>query len=324
MKKNKVYVVVSIDTECDKDPKWEIPRPMRFENIFIQNKIFKKLYADHGVKPTYLLSPEILRDDDCVNYFKNFENIELGTHLHEEFIEPEANMDANRTKNIQGDLSYQTEKEKLTNLTNLFIDRFGYQPKSFRAGRFGYSEKTFEILESLGYLVDSSVTPFKTNYFTSGHKTNGWGKPLEPYLCLKNSHLLQVPVTIINRDFLNVPLFIMKYMESKDVSFLKKLVRKMGCTSKPEWLRPFRKDGSELLSIAEFVIEHHFKTQNFAILNIMFHSNEILEGASPYCQSRTEVESFVQSLDFLFASLKEKYELWFIGLGEVYGLYSQR
>jgi len=317
----KVYIIISIDTECDKDFNWEIPQPMKFENIKLQAEVLGPLYKKYNIKPTYLLSPEILKSDSCVDIFKSFDNIELGTHLHEEFIEPNANPLATRTKNIQGNLSYQVEKDKLTRLTNLFEEKFGCRPKSFRAGRFGYSPSSFKLLEDLGYLVDSSITPFKTNYFDSGYKTNGWGKRIEAYFCTPRKRMLQVPVTIINRKFNKWPNFILKQLESKNKNLIKKVIAKLGYSSKAEWLRPYRKNAQELISIAEFVIHNNFKKNDFALLNIMFHSNEILEKASPYCQSQEEVKAFVDSLDVLFDNLTKKYEVCFIGLGDVYKLY---
>lgn len=321
--KKRVYIVVSIDTECDKDPNWEIPQPMQFKNLTIQKAVLGPLYDKYKIKPTYLLSPEILKYEECVNIFKEFESIELGTHLHEEFVAPDENMLSKRTKNIQGDLSLEVEQAKMRNLTELFKERFGFSPKSFRAGRFGYSPHTFDILNDLGYTVDSSVTPFKTNYFPSGYKTNGWGKPLEPFFCGSNKRILQVPVTIINRDFLNIPKFLLSKMESKNISITKKVFNKLGYRSQPEWLRPYRNDGEELTKIAEFVIHNHFQNENFGILNIMFHSNEILKNASPYCKNDNEVLDFMHSLDFLCDNLTKRYNVCFIGLGDVYKLYSQ-
>ena len=40
-----------------------------------------------------------------------------------------------------------------------FRTAFGRPPRSFRAGRFGIGENTVPILDSLGYAVESSVTP---------------------------------------------------------------------------------------------------------------------------------------------------------------------
>jgi hypothetical protein len=98
---------------------------------------------------------------------------------------------------------------------------------------------------------------------------------------------------------------------------------KLGYKSKSEWLRPYRKNGQELFDIAEFSINNSFKKSEFALLNIMFHSNEILENASPYCKNRAEVDAFVDSLDILFDCLIQKYEVCFIGLEDVCELYSR-
>ena len=94
-------------------------------------------------------------DEKSVNVFKSFEeNVELGTHLHSEFIDPDSNFSTKDTTLYQKDLSYKNEKEKLFNITELFKKTFGYGPKSFRAGRFGISKDTLKILENLNYKVD--------------------------------------------------------------------------------------------------------------------------------------------------------------------------
>ena len=49
------------------------------------------LFLSMGAKPTYLLSPEIMRDEACVDVFRSIEHeSELGTHLHGEYAEPDA------------------------------------------------------------------------------------------------------------------------------------------------------------------------------------------------------------------------------------------
>jgi hypothetical protein len=117
-------------------------------------------FERHGVRPTYLLSPEVLRDDACAALFRDLDgSAELGTHLHAEFIEPRASMTAERTDAFQGELPPFVEYGKLLNLTALFCKRFGRPPTSFRAGRYGLGRRTLRFLEQLGYLVDSSVTP---------------------------------------------------------------------------------------------------------------------------------------------------------------------
>ncbi|OBX23254.1 MULTISPECIES: polysaccharide deacetylase family protein [Bizionia] len=325
MVKKKVYLLITIDTECDKDPNWEIPKPISFRNIALQKSLLEPIFKKYNIKATYLLSPEVLMDDSSVQILKTIENVEFGTHLHEEFIGPNANFEANRTKNIQANLSYEVEKEKLENLTQLFNTKFGYLPKSFRSGRFGSSTYTTNILLDLGYKVDSSVTPFKTLYFDNGKKINHWGIKLEPYYVIKINNkdkLLQIPLTLINRDFEKLPSFVLSHLESKTTVF-KKVLKKFGFTSKTEWLRPYRASSLEMINISDYVIKNHFREKQYAILNIMFHSNEILVNGSPYCKNSEEVRDFLDSLNDLFLHLNNNYTLCSTGLEGLYDSYAQ-
>jgi hypothetical protein len=102
-----------------------------------------------------------------------------------------------------------------------------------------------------------------------------------------------------------------------------RICKKLGYTMKTEWLRPYKVDGEGLSEIAEFVVENHFKKQDFAILNIMFHSNEILVNGSPYCKTEKEVEEYIGSLDYLFNYICKNYTLCSTGLGDVSSIYSR-
>jgi len=80
-------VAVSIDVECDKDLHWRVRRPLTFRGV--EEGIGRRLaplFAEYGVRPTYLLSPEVIRDGTCVSLLKTLEACELGTHLHPEFV----------------------------------------------------------------------------------------------------------------------------------------------------------------------------------------------------------------------------------------------
>src|SRR5690606_7049019 len=126
------------------------------------------------------------------------------------FIEPAPNWDADRTSAVQCDLPPAVEKAKLENLTDLFESKFNCKPLSFRAGRFGISRFTFSYLSDLGYLVDSSVTPFKTHYYETGTINNFWGATSVPYRVFRKN-LIQVPVTIINKDFAALPMWVLGF-----------------------------------------------------------------------------------------------------------------
>lgn len=310
----KIFVLISIDTECDKGPGWKLQQPMAFENITKGlPQTLEPLFEGLSLKPTYLLSPEIIQHGESIAYFKSLRNVELGTHLHLEFIEPEANWKADRTKGIQADLSSQLEFEKLKNLTDLFTTAIGYAPLSFRAGRFGIGRHSFTHLQQLGYRVDSSITPFKTHYYESGTINNFWGKPSYPYR-ISNSDLIQVPVSIANEDFSRLPLWVLRNVEDKR-TLSKRILGRLGYKSKSSWFRPHRNDGKGLIHVAEQLIRAT-PSHKIPVLNMMFHSNEILAGASPYCQTDEEVQAYLKALEEVFAFLQRNYQVCSIGLGE--------
>lgn len=319
----KVFLIVSIDTECDKDENWRIPHPMGFKNIIEQQNILFPLFRKYNIKPTYLLSPEVIKDKESVDFFLDNKNwVELGTHMHVEFIKPNEVMYSTNTNDIQRNCSKEVEFEKLVNLTNLFKDKFGYAPTSFRSGRFGSSDSTTMFLTQLGYKVDSSVVPYTVKNFKL-HKINSWGKNVIPFWEVFNSQrILQVPLTLINQDYDSLPYFLKIGMQRSN-TFTRKVVKKLGYSMKTRWLRPYRESHMGMLEISNYVINTSFKKSDFAILNIMFHSNEILPGASPYCQTHLEVEEFRNSLDDLFKDLSRNYQICSIGLSDLYEVYSQ-
>ena len=78
------------------------------------------LFGKYKIKPTYLISPEVLNDEDSVSLLKSMKNCELGTHLHCEFIDPDANFNSITTLRTQNTLTYEIEYKKISNLTDLF------------------------------------------------------------------------------------------------------------------------------------------------------------------------------------------------------------
>jgi hypothetical protein len=309
-----VYLIVSIDTECDKGPGWKLQQPMAFENVIKGlPQTLEPLFNKFAIKPTYLLSPEIIQHAESVAYFKSLNTVELGTHLHIEFIDPDANWQADRTKEIQADLSSTLEFEKLQNLTDLFKNNLGYAPIAFRAGRFGIGKNSFAHLHKLGYQVDSSVTPFKTHYYESGTVNNFWGQPSYPYR-ISNTNLLQVPVSITNKDFSKLPRWLLQGLEDKR-TLSKKILGRLGYRTKSSWFRPHRNDGNGLIQVAKQLIQTTPSTK-IPVLNMMFHSNEIWAGASPYCQTEEEVKAYLKALDRVFTFLNNNYKVCSTGLGE--------
>jgi hypothetical protein len=303
----KTYLCVSIDCECDKGPGWRTQKPLAFEGVTegIARRL-QPLFRSYGAKPTYLLSPEVIRDAKSADALSRLgTEAELGTHLHGELAEPGAFV-PDETTVFQRDYPSDVEEKKLAYLTGLFRDTFGRSPSSFRAGRFGIGPSSIGILESLGYAVESSVTPF----MDWSDKAPGLSfalSPTQPYhpdagepSRVGSSEILEVPVTIRPRTMQRLPV--------------------VGKHVDPRWLRPTRTTGPAMIALAreEAAAAPAGKP---VVLNAMFHNVEIVAGASPYAATDREARKILERLGALLAFARSA-GIPVIGLSDVPGIYA--
>ena len=84
-----IHLLITIDTEIDKAKDWRVSSSESFSSVTtgIPDKL-TKIFSKYGARPTYLLSPEVIRNDECVSILKNLKDCELGTHMHGDMIEP--------------------------------------------------------------------------------------------------------------------------------------------------------------------------------------------------------------------------------------------
>ena len=154
---------ITIDVEPDCDTKWRRSNPLTFSNVEEGiGEVLPSLFAKCGGRPTYLISPEVLNHQASVDVLGSLGDCELGTHLHSEYIGASIKYPdpaGTASNEFPSSLGREVQLEKLTAITELFEQKFGYRPASYRAARFGANADTFEHLVSLGYLVDTSVTP---------------------------------------------------------------------------------------------------------------------------------------------------------------------
>jgi|ERR1051326_4057331 hypothetical protein len=322
------YLAVTIDTECDKGPEWRVRQPIGYRSVLEgAPQRLQPLFNRFGAKPTYLLSPEMIEHDGCVETLKKLTGaFELGTHLHGEFIEPDRppmNQVTN-TNDMQRQYPAEVERAKLENLTKLFELRFGYKPTSFRAGRFGIGNNSLKFLDDLGYLVDSSVTPYAIH-----DELSFWGCPTTPYRPsesdprLKGSlRILEAPVTIHSPFLSGFPdgWLLGQGPNAWWFRAARKILGKEYV--RPIWLRPSFRDFASM----KRVIDAHLaanRNKSRVLLVMMFHSVEVIPAASPYAQTESDVNEFMsrleQTLDYC-----QRMGTKFIGLGEAAGLDWQR
>jgi peptidoglycan/xylan/chitin deacetylase (PgdA/CDA1 family) len=286
-------IVVSIDTEVDKGPDWKISNPVRFTGSSQAiTEVLLPLCERYGVKPTFLLSSEVIEHHPSAQTFRALGGFaELGTHLHSQFVEPQrtlfpdsmAGADANA---IQNQYPPDVERQKLQTLTQMFRDTFGRSPTAFRSGRYAMSSRTLEFLAGLGYRVDSSVTPgIRWCYEEGPVDFSSWSAT--PRRVTTNSGpIVELPITIHARSRL-----------APRIGALPQRLRTLAERAlfgwgSFHWLRPSWSSGAELIGLARRSQER--------ILVMTFHNIELVPGASPYAQSRAAVDRIVSAMDEFF------------------------
>jgi hypothetical protein len=286
-------LVISIDTEVDKDRRWRISEPPAFESVRAGVPgLLTPLFERHGAIPTYLLSPEILEDPPSLEVLAALgEAAELGTHLHGDLIDPggraAAELAGRDPDTVQRSYGRALEAEKLARLTQRFEDRLGYRPTAFRAGRYGIGEHSFELLAELGYAVDSSVTPHLLwRYGTETLDFREW--TAQPrVLGTAAGDLVELPISIRPGGPLAAAAQAAPELVGRVAG------RLLGRRARHLWLRPSWESGEALVDYVEAADER--------VLVLMFHSIEVIPGASPYCADRDDVDRLLAALDHLLA-----------------------
>jgi hypothetical protein len=274
----KVFVLITIDTECDHDPKWVRSKPLGFRSVLdgIPERLQPRLHSV-GAVPTYLLTVEVMENPACVSTLRSLSGAhELGTHLHAAFVEPQkkffdyAGVDS---PDVQCFCPPALEHKKLENLTRLFRTQFGYAPRTFRAGRFGAGAATTNSLESLGYLVDTSVTPHILWRHDDGDVDFRCASE-QPYFPAADD----ICAAQASRGILEIPVSIRKTWRRRT-----------------HWFRPWFSSVPEMKRVAQDQLSR-YRHKNIVVLNMMIHSMEIIPKASPYPQSESDVQRYLDDM----------------------------
>jgi len=309
--KQKMYCTITIDTEPDCTTKWTRSNPLTFESIekWIP-ELLTPLFDKYNVKPVYFVSPEPLYFDkptkvlkDLVEHWK----CEIWNHLHSEYIEPEKKWEkfdwTDSNAYLCFDYSDEIEFGKLKNYHNFIKERLWVEPVSYRAARYWADINTIRSLKKLWYKVDSSVTPWIDWSKQWGPNFKNFSN--QPYWVDENNfskdsdkkEILEVPISIWWKRF---PFLPDKWLFYK-------------------WLRPTHMTVFEQKNLIKEIIKEN-KNKEIVVLNIMFHSMEIIPNATPFVRSKLEQKLYLNRLEWIIKYIQK---IWweFKTLEEIYNLY---
>lgn len=318
--KTNIFFIVTIDTE--EEGLWgnEYKRHHEYtvENIS-HLKFFQKICNRLGIVSTYLIDYPVATQKSSVNILKEFLKqgiCEIGTHLHP-WCNPPYEEELSHRNSYPHNLSPELQQKKLETLTKAIQDNFGVQPISYRAGRFGFDESSIKILEELEYKIDTSLVPYRNNKI-SDEPSFGMVQ-LKPYYLdyhdiryAGNSKILEIPITVeFNRS---LPEFVKKiYPSLPDIGIRRLLKNTFGVEL--IWLRPSYSSLNNMKKLADNVI-----SSGVTVLNMMFHSTELMPGASPYNKTQEDVDLFLKKIENFFLYLQLHYKVECVKLNEINNL----
>jgi peptidoglycan/xylan/chitin deacetylase (PgdA/CDA1 family) len=243
--KKEVFFVIGIDTEQDVDKKYVHTRGYR--NIREGMPRLLDIFDDFNAKSTWLITPDVAQH--CGNFFmKLAKKHEIGCHVHPEFFD--GSIKGTKMEKILPQFSHQNQLKMLQEASYIIRQNVGVHPRSFRAGRFAVNMDTIRALESCGFNVDCSMTPFLDWGF---HSTLSSSKTFPYFIRVGSSDILEIPVTIV------YPFGLF-----------------------PAWLRPSASSGSDMINVMKIRAESR---EDPLVLNMMFHSMELID-PNPYFASK--------------------------------------
>jgi hypothetical protein len=296
--------LITIDVEPD-SPAWSARlSEFRVENIpYLEG--LQAVCDRHGAKPTYLVTYGVATAplaEKTLSRLAAAGRCEIGAHLHPADTPPR--LDRPEPETSIPHLPPGIKAEKYRNLQHALETRFG-APTAFRAGRYRLDAPSVGILESLGFRADTSVTPHVSWRLERGPR---WaGAPERPYRLSRtdparpgDSGIMEIPVTIRERrrigvggkllsDLFSMPFHSLPAPVSRAIELLRPV--------RPDWLRPTYLDAPALIALMDEVLA----SDPDAALNMMFHSNELAPGMSPFVRTDGEARAFLDRVEAVCA-----------------------
>jgi peptidoglycan/xylan/chitin deacetylase (PgdA/CDA1 family) len=272
--KKEVFFVIGVDTEQDVDRKYV--HTGGYRNITEGISRLLDIFGDFKAKPTWFVTPDAAQH--CGDFFSELAmKHEIGCHVHPEYFNgPVKGMKMER---ILPEFSYHVQLKMLKEASDTISQNVGVHPKSFRAGRFAVNMDTFRALESCGFNVDCSMTPFVNWGF---HVATLSPSKIDPYFIHTGSgNILEIPVTI---------------------------VRPFGLF--PAWLRPSFLSGSDMINVMKIRAS---SGEDPLVLNMMFHSMELID-PNPYFASPTFFKNIRCVLEYAY-----DHDVSFVTMSDFYG-----
>jgi len=288
----RMVVVIDVEEEFD----WSAPFSLRNRkvtgngNLHLVQDVCDRL----GVQPTYLIDYAAASSPELTSAVKRWlaeGRCQIGAQLHtwitpphEEVICVQNSYECNLTRDL--------EARKMKCLTERIEETTGTRPTIFKAGRYGISRRTVELLVELGYKIDTSVVPF-TNYEGLGGGPDFSHMPHRPFWLDRQSRLLEVPLSraVVGPLARHLGRFASRLIDNRVGGFMhlpgivSRLLGLERLTLSPE--------GSELGEMKRLLA---FELDaGCRIFTLSLHSSSLVVGGSPYASDARDVARLLEN-----------------------------
>jgi hypothetical protein len=286
-------LLVGIDTEAD--DQWTLEGRRRLE---VRNAerlpSLQALFDGFGIRPAYLVTHEMATTPSSASILRDLARTgrcEIGTHLHP-WSSPPFRLEDLDGHTYPHNLPSDLLERQISELTHVIESGIGVRPTTYRAGRNGFDGRSLQVLERLGYTVDTSVDPLFNETRKGGRVFAG--APVSPYFPDPQdvrragpSRVLEVPISSATDPALPKSLEAL-YTAMPPLPY-RGMLKRLGLRA--VWLRP---SYSPLEAMKAFA--SRLAARGVPCLNVIFHSSELLPGGSPYNRDEASVTRFLDDL----------------------------
>ncbi len=297
-------LLVVVDTEEEFD--WGAPfdRDATTVDAMGHQSRAQALCASFGLAPTYVVDYPVAAQE--AGYRPIGEWVAdgaatIGAHLHP-WVSPPHDEEVSVRNSFAGNLPRELEAAKLKRLSERIERSVGVRPKVYKAGRYGFGERTAAILEEQGFEVDLSANPPFDYRAEGGPDFSSFSA--DPYWFGERRRLLGIPGTGAYVGWLGGAAHgVYRRAASPALAWsrLPGILARLGAVDRlrlsPEGFEP-----PELRKLTRYLLAGGTR-----VLTFTYHSPSLLPGCTPYVRSSSELERFLDRFrsyfEFFFGEL---------------------
>ncbi len=275
-----------------------------------------EIFACYDARPTYLVTYPIATNASACGVLREYladGQCDIGAQLHP-WVTPPFYDGTEERLSFPGNLPEAQEQEKIRRLVGAVGDSFGFQPTSYKAGRYGLGPATAALLEAEGFLVDTSLIP-RTSYADVGgpdFSAHDYG----PFWFGSNRRLLELPVARALTGLLSrqVPSL---YAKMAGRPF--RGVRAGGLLARGRLLEriTLSPEGSDLAAMCR--LSRTLLARGERILTLSYHSPSLEPGNTPYVRNQRDLAVFLDRLSGFLSFFREELDGEILTLRDLHG-----